>query len=400
MATRAEADAAVLVPESNSGKTLTCLRSLGRRDIHTILATERGTFSASRASKYVDEALDTCTPHDDLQSYTESLLECASRPDVATVVPNREEDAYVLSRHRPAFADHVEPIWPSFETIRTVQDGLELAAAAEAANVPVPETQSFDDVTDWDRNLIVKMRYSCLTAEYVDFLDETECEGQAPPLYHGPGAPPDRDAVVEHMLGHVPVVQEHIPIRDEYSFRALYDHGTPVATSVRRQIRGTSYAGGTSVYRELVENERVETLGKRLLDHLDWHGLATVQFIESADTGAYRFLEINPRTWTSIPLDVRAQADFPYFYWLLATGHGDEIDPSHETDFGSHLLYGELQYLWSVLSEEYPNTERPGLARTFFDVARSLVEQPRSDYLVRDDPMPFLFAVRNQLARA
>jgi len=57
-----------------------------------------------------------------------------------------------------------------------------------------------------------------------------------------------------------------------------------------------------SVYRDLVEDDRIETLGRRLLDHLDWHGLATVQFIKSAETGDYWLLEVNPRTWTSIPL--------------------------------------------------------------------------------------------------
>lgn len=387
----------VLVPESHSGKTLTCLRSLGRKGIRTILVREAGTESAGTASRYYDRSVTAPSPHENLLAYKNTLLAAGARRDVSTIVPNREEDAFVLSRYRSEFERHVEPIWPDFDTLRTAQDGLRLAEAAAEADVPVPETAVFDEVTDWDRELIVKMRYSLLTADYVDSLDPIECEGQTTPIQHSPGPAPDRDAVVERMLGHVPIVQEHVPIEHEYSFRALYDHGEAVATSVRRQHRGMDYSGGTSVYRELVRNDRVETLGRRLLDYLDWHGLATVQFIESAETGDYWLLEVNPRTWTSIPLDVRAGADYPYFYWQLATGQRDRIDPSHEVGFGSHLLYGELQYLRSVLTDEFPNTERPGFHRALFDVLSSLYRHPHADYLVRDDPMPFVHEVRKRL---
>jgi len=363
-----------------------------------VLVKEAGTKSMAANSKYCDRTVTAPSPHENLLAYKNTLLACAARSDIVTIIPNREEDVFVLSKYRDEFARHVEPIWPPFETLKQVQDGKRLAEVAETANVPVPETEVFDAVRDWDRKLIIKMRYSPLTPDYVDFLDPIECEGQTDPIQHSPGPPPDRDEVLEHMFGHVPIVQEHVPIEHEYSFRALYNQGTAVATSVRRQVRGMSYSGGTSVYRDLVEDDRIETLGRRLLDHLDWHGLATVQFIKSAETGDYWLLEVNPRTWTSIPLDVRGGCDYPYFYWLLATGAPDQINPTPEIGYGSHLLYGELQYLSSVLFEEYPNTERPRISQAVYDVLSSLYRHPNFDFLVWDDPMPFVHEVlKNQL---
>lgn len=388
----------VLVPESNSAKSLTCVRSLGSRGIRVVVAAEDPARSPAAASRYCDEAVTVPSPHENLLAYKNALLSFAARSDIATVIPNREEDAFVLSRYRSAFADHVAPIWPSFEALATAQDGYALAGAAAEAGVPAPETALFDEVTDWDRELILKARYAVLTDAYVDHLGPTECEGQIPPRQHAPGPPPDREAVLDHMLGHVPVVQEYVPIETEYSVRALYDDGEAVLTSVRRQDRGMSYAGGASVFRRLVDEPELEALARRLLDHLEWNGLATVQFIEAADTGEYRLLEINPRTWTSIPCDVRAGADYPYAVWQLAVGDRDGIDPDHEIGYATHLLYGELSYLRSVLTDDYPNVERPTVARSLWDVASSMYRHPNFDFVARDDPRPFVRAIRNRVA--
>ncbi|MFP4211984.1 MAG: ATP-grasp domain-containing protein, partial [Alkalispirochaeta sp.] len=265
--------------------------------------------------------------------------------------------------------------------------------AAEEAGVPVPETQSFDDVDDWDRPLIVKPRYAILAPEYVDFFDPTDCDGQNDPIHHQPGPPPDRDEILEYMLGHVPIVQQYIPIEHEFSVRALYDRGEAVKTSVRRQIRAKSYKGGASVYRELVDRPEIERLGRQLLDHLDWHGLATVQFIESTD-GTLWLVEINPRVWTSITLDVRAGADYPYFYWALATGQRERIIPDHQLDYSMHNIYGELQYLRSILTETESNADRPSLPDGVSAVLSSTYRDPRFDYLVRDDPIPLLRGIQ------
>lgn len=379
----------VVVPGVVSPQSLVTVRSLGSRGINTVVATEDPSVPVT-ASRYCDETVQVPSAYEDVLGYKEALLSLAARPDVRAIVPNREADAFVLSRYRDEFAEHVAPLWAPFETLSTVHDGLRLAELAEDLGVPVPETRLFDDVDDWDEELIIKSRYSILTWEYDDALDVGESHSRLGQVHPTPGVVPDRQSILAKMRGHVPVVQEYVPIRYEYSFRAIYDHGEAKATTVRRQIRGQSYAGGISVYREIVDNPEIEALGLALLDALDWHGLASVQFIESAETGEYLFNEINPRTWASLACDVRAGADYPSFYWLLANGQGDRIDPSHEVGFGCHVLHGEVKYLRSVLFDDYPNAERPSFPASLGAVLASIVEQPHFDYLRPDDPMPFL----------
>lgn len=387
---------AILIPADVSAKSLTCVRSLGTKGIRTVVASWKPSVPAS-ASRYCDEYVSVPSPYHDLLAYKDTLLDLAAREDIHTIIPNQEVDAFVLSRYQSEFAEHVVPVCPRQETLRKVHDKLALTDVASAADVPFPETWLFDDVDDWQRELIIKPRYSVLTGEYVDTLLPYECNGRLDPLHPAPGVQPDRDDVLSAMFGHVPLVQTFVPIEYEYSFRALYDRGEPVATSLRRQLRGKTYAGGTSVYRELVELPEVSELGRKILDELEWHGLATVQFIQRSDTKTFELLEVNPRTWSSIPCDVRAGADYPYYYWLLANGRGDEIEPDHELGYGTHLLFGELQYLASVVTHDYPNTPKPAFSTALWDVGRSLIAQPHFDYLVADDPAPFVHGAINRI---
>jgi len=220
-------------------------------------------------------------------------------------------------------------------------------------------------------------------------------------------------------MGHVPLAQEFLP-GEEFCFRALCVEGSVVTTSQKRLVRGYKYARGPSICHEAVRSPRLERLGRTLLEALDWHGVASVGFMRDR-TGAFTLLELNPRFWANLPMDVRAGVDYPWYFWERAVGNradwtegdpqcsGNRCPPSPEsvrgeqrrTDGGSphagyregtvtHLLRGELVHLHSVAAEEYPLVERPPLRTVASEVGRSLVRHPNFDMLSLRDPKPFL----------
>lgn len=284
------------------------VRSLGRRGIHTTVASE-DLADPAHASRYIDETVVVADPFVDVEEYKSDLLSLANRPGVRAIVPFREVDVYALSRYRAEFDDHVATLWPAFDTLRRVHDRMRLVEAGAEAGVPVPRTKLLGEVDDWDRELIVKARYALLAGEYADELPSDTIREVGRTRYLEPGREPDRAAIREAM-GHTPIVQEYVP-GPEYSFRALYDHGDPVVTSQIRQLRAFKYAGGASVCRSSVHVPELEEAGTALLDRLDWHGLAEVEFIEDARTGEFTLMEVNPRIWASISCDVAAGVDFP-----------------------------------------------------------------------------------------
>ena len=375
----------------DSASTTACLRSLGCQGVHTIAASEDETVPGF-ASRYADETVVTPAPAEDLAGYADSVLALARRPGVEAILPTREEDVYVLSKHRSAFEPHVTTLWPPFETLERAHDRVRLVEAARSVGVSVPETQLLSEVDDWDQNLIVKGRYAVLAPAYVDGLSG-QAHDVASPRYLEPGIEPDREALVRE-FGHVPIVQEYVP-GDEHSLWALYDRGEPVLTCQMHQHRAWKYPGGTSTYRETVADPDLEAAGRAVLDELDWHGFASVQFMRDEQTGEFRLMEVNPRVWASVPCAVRAGADFPRAYWQLANGAGGRVDGEYETGFATHRLRGEAVYLYSVLAHEHAYVDPPPFGSSLREVLASLSTQPHFDYLTLDDPGPFVRDVWN-----
>jgi len=390
----AEEPATVVVPAIDAPSSVACVRSLGRRGIHTVVVSEDDT-AAAFDSRYAGETVVVPSPGEDLVAYKDALLSLAMRPDVLTVVPVREEDVYVLARYREAFEPHVATPWPTLERLRRVQDRVELFDAARAAGVSVPETKLADAVDDWDREWIVKARYTLLTDAYVEEF-APEQSRDPPTTQYVNGEVPDPDKL-EVEMGHTPIAQAFLPTTDEYAFFALYDEGEPVATFQHRQVRAYNYAGGPSAFRESVSIPELGEAGRALLDELEWHGLAMVEFLRNDETGEFELMEINPRFWSSLPFSVRAGADFPYYYWLLARGEADRIDDGYEVGTAGHLLRGEASYVHSVLFDDEELVERPAVGDAVSEVARTLYEHPRFDYLRADDPKPFVRDLLNVL---
>jgi len=385
----------IAVISNSAPASVNIVRSLGRRGIRTIVASE-DERSPAFSSKYCDERVSLPDPTTDLGAYRDVLLDIAARPSVRTITPVREADVYVLSKHRSAFAEHVSPVWPTMESLSTVHDRLDLIAAADRAGVDYPKTELLTDVDDWDRRLISKGRFSILTDHYVDDVPEGESRPIPKTEYIEPGEKPDIDRLVDRM-GHVPIVQSYVP-GTEYTVRALCDDGEVLFSTQKALRRGYKYPRGPSVYHEAVDIPELGEATRALLSALDWHGVASVGFIREDGTGAPKLLEINPRFWSSLPCDIHAGVDYPLYYWEFANGHDEGFEPPYEPETASHFLRGELIHLHSVATETYPFVEKPSLPKTVASMAKSMATQRNFDYYSSDDPRPFARDVLNHVS--
>lgn len=381
-----------VVPAIDTASSTAALRSLGTRNVRTIGASEHDS-PPGFASRFCDERVAVPNPRRDLPAYEQALLAIARRDEVRTVLPFREEDVYILARNRAELDSHVGRPWPDLATLRRAQDRVELFDAAESVGVSTPETRLLDDWDDWDRETIVKPRYTVHATEYDDRFAESHAQWRSTQYVAG-NDEPDREELIG-TYDHVPLVQEYVPDTNEYGFFALYDRGEAVATFQHRQRRGWSYAGGPSAFRESTDIAALESAGLRLLDELDWHGVAMVEFLRNPETQTFELMEVNPRFWSSLPFTVQAGVDFPHLYWQMANGTPIEADPDYDVGVAGHLTRGELLHLRSILSEDTPLVERPSFARRAMEIAVSCVRHPRFDYLSRDDPKPFVRDMRN-----
>jgi len=388
-------EGAVLIPTARQMKSYACMRSLAKRGVPTVVASEHERIPQF-ASRYCTERVRLSAPPEQLRAYRDALLDVAARPDIETILPIRECDAYLFAKYRERFEEHVSLVTPDLDTLESGQDRVRLANEAERAGVPRAETRPLSAVEEWDTDVVVKSRYNLLTSDYVDALSPDDAEESRSVRFIEAGEEPDPEALRAEM-GHDPIVQEYIHESDRYLYCGLWDDGEPVASSQHKQIRSNSWVGGGAVYRVSTYSKEVDRVATRLLSHLDWEGLVCVEYARDEETGEWKFLEINPRVWQSMPAATRAGADFPYYYYRCARGEHEAIDPSYETGVGTHLAYGELSHLLSVRSDDSPFLDRPSFGGTLVDIATSCLLEPRFDYIHLDDPGLFASAVRGAL---
>ncbi|XVH32784.1 carboxylate--amine ligase [Haloferacaceae archaeon DSL9] len=381
---------AVVIPAISAGSSLAFVRSLGRKGIETIMVSPDRSAPPLR-SKYCSAHVTAPDPMEDLRGYTNVLLKLAARPEVRTIVPLRETDIYVLSRNREAFAEHIATPWPPAETVASVQDRSRLIDLANEIGVAAPKSAPLTEWDDWSEPRVLKPRYSLC----VDDSDDVHVPAVQ---FTSAGEPPDVDAVISQM-GHEPLVQEVIPGDAEHGFFALFDEGTPIATFQHRRVRSFKYSGGASVFRKAVKIPAMQRDGLALLEALDWHGPAMVEFKRDPRTDRFVLIEINPRFWGSLRLAVHAGVDFPHRYYQLATGERNPEPSEYRAGVGCHLLRGELVYLHSVLTEEYDHVDPPRFSTELRRIAASIATNPHFDYFDWNDPKPLVRDITNHIPR-
>ena len=372
------------------------MRSLGRRGIDTVLLSEHEDVPLA-SSRFCSELVRLSAAPTDLAAYRAELLDLAGRPDVESVVPVREYEAYLLAKYREAFEAEVSLLVPDAETLATAHDRLRLAREARRAGVPVARTRRLSEVERWDADVVVKSRYNLLTGDYVDSFPPDTVEEARTVRFLPAGTEPDVGEL-RKQLNHDPIVQDFVPQETKHLYCALWEDGEPVSTYQHRQIRQNSWVGGGGVYRVSAYSPAVEAAAYDLLSHLDWDGFACIEYVKDADTGEWKFLEINPRTWQSMPEAVRAGVDFPYHYWLRARDEPGPIDDDYETGTACHIAYGEISHLLSVLRDDSPFLDRPSFARRAWEIGSSFVTNPRFDYIRTDDPGLVLGTLRETVS--
>jgi predicted ATP-grasp superfamily ATP-dependent carboligase len=144
----------------------------------------------------------------------------------------------------------------------------------------------------------------------------------------------------------LPMIQSFVPGYG-CGFFALYQNGVCKRVFMHRRIREYPPAGGVSCCAESFYDPNLKKAGIKLLDALNWHGVAMVEFRYDPDEKKYTLLEINPKFWGSLDLALAAGADFPRYLCEMASGE----NLSYAEDYCYPLRYhwplsGEIQHLF------------------------------------------------------
>lgn len=121
-----------------------------------------------------------------------------------------------------------------------------------------------------------------------------------------------------HAIEPYPIIQEYIYGKG-YGYFALYDKKHKLkAQFCHKRIREYPIAGGPSSCCESYYDDELIRVGRRLLESLEWTGLAMVEFKYDQWRKNLYIIEVNPRYWGSLPLAVLSGVNFPVLHALSA----------------------------------------------------------------------------------
>jgi predicted ATP-grasp superfamily ATP-dependent carboligase len=178
----------------------------------------------------------------------------------------------------------------------------------------------------------------------------------------------------------------------------LYDRGKPLFFFAHRRLREKPPSGGISVLCESTSlpEEGVEA-ARRLLDSLQWHGVAMVEF-KIDPQGRTWLIEINARFWGSLQLAVDCGADFPWFVYQIATGCTPEIPPGYAVGERLRWWLGDLDNLYARLRDSRWTPTALHKTRAVGDFLMPWQPRTRYEFMRWNDPGPAVAALGQYLA--
>ena len=387
---------AVLVLDANQRSALAVTRSLGARGvhIHTADSVESSLAGASRYSAgYLrHEDLGELPLEDTVSRFIEPLTEYCAQHGIDLLFPMTEQTIAILLQHR----EHLTGIGLPFagsDTIDRLADKCRLTELATSLSVPCPESVHVDpdagaaDLHSLDYPVVIKPGKSWL-ATASGWLHST--------VSHAADADAAGDIIASspELALHPYMIQQHVPGHGSGVF-AIYDHGKPLAFFAHRRIHEKPPRGGISVICESVAvDDRLLEHSRRLLDAVQWHGVAMVEFRVDGDQAW--LMEVNTRFWGSLQLSIDAGVDFPWMLYQLSRGQPPEAVEGYREGVRLRWLFGDLDWLYLVIKDsEFGLMKKLGAVLNFLFIAPFT---SRHEINRLSDMAPFRLELRQYLA--
>jgi predicted ATP-grasp superfamily ATP-dependent carboligase len=180
------------------------------------------------------------------------------------------------------------------------------------------------------------------------------------------------------------MIQDIIPgaAQDLYSCGCFFKQGVMMASCIGQHCRQIPMDfGKATTFVQSVDIPELRAYSEKLLSEIGYYGLAEVEFMRDPRDGAFKLLEINPRSWKWHTLAIKAGVDLPYLIFNDLVG-GATVEPAKGQ---LNVKWVELiSDLYIALTEMIKGKLRPR------DYITSLQGNLEFAIASRDDPKPFI----------
>ncbi|HXJ32259.1 MAG TPA: ATP-grasp domain-containing protein [Gemmatimonadales bacterium] len=334
----------------------------------------------------------------DPAGYVVELLLLAKAHDTNLVLPITDASVTALLEHRVALPASLIVLAPPLAAYRAASNKRDVLCLARDAGLDIPESLVLKTAAEREQlkaNPPDPALFPVFVKPHASLVPRETGTGHKK---IGVALAPDLDAL-HATLAALPleafpvIVQRRVHGVGEGLFLLRWN-GNILAAFMHRRLREKPPSGGVSVLRESIALDPVLLgAGTRLLELLDWQGVAMIECKRDVTTGRHVLMEINGRLWGSLQLAIDAGVDFPRL--MVEAAGGCPVAPvtGYRVGVKSRWFWGDVDHLYQRLRHSRRALQLDGhtggrLAALwgFFRHAA----QEREEIWRRRDPVPFL----------
>ena len=368
-----------LLTDGNERAALAAARSLVCAGYEVGVAASRR-FSLAGVSRGVCRLHLATDPLSDPAGYAAEVGGLASRLGARVLLPVTDASVEAILDGRRYIPSSVALPFPELKTFRMASDKAAMLQAAHAVGLGVPETVPLEDaeaplpgagffpaVLKPHRSVVRGRRFG---VQFVNSRDQCRAALRTLPAAAFPV-----------------LLQRRVRGPGEGLF-VLRWNGRVVAEFAHRRLREKPPEGGVSVYRESIAlDSQLAEAGRRLLEALNWQGVAMIECKRDEVTGQHVLMEINGRLWGSLQLAIDAGVDFPRLLVACALGDSVRAVTHYKVGVRNRWFWGDLDHLYLRLRNGGGPAGKLAAVRDFLRVG---VRGTREEIWRWRDPAPFL----------
>ena len=360
------------------------VRSMARNGltVHAIVNSAEGQSAHSRYSA----SAWTLENRPSQAGFADEIEELVRKLDVGSIMPVSEGYHNALIAVRERFEPEVHLFSPSREQFDKSTDKDYLQILCAELGIPVAKGMCLDELMDRHGGsalqfpLVLRTRRQNIDAGKVP-LKAAYAE--------------DRTALerwyeqFKDFADNV-IVQEYHPGAEEHVQILMHD-GQVFATGDYIGEHHMPLAGGVTTQRISCHHQPVIDDTVKLLQALNWQGIAGVQFHYDPQTGKYIFLEINPRFSGGLPTVVMAGFEASFLLWQSHFEPEKMQKGSYKIGLRSRILGGEANWLLGQLRRDLLPPGQKYLTKfdAIMTFAKNSFPPTRDDSFLWEDPKPF-----------
>lgn len=318
-----------IVTYARGWQALSVVRSLGKQGIEVICA-EEAPFAPCFFSRYCTDHFQYPSFAEDPDAFLDHIVEMVEkyRPDDERyVLMPIHKETWLFAEHRERLEPHIRMAVTSYENMKRTHDKGSLADLATELGIRIPPTfqpRSIDELyrmtPEIELPAFIKVREGASGVGIMKVKTREELVAGFRKFVEGYKLEPDTFPLVQQGVGGV-----------DHCVTALFNRGACVAKMTYRNVRQFPRETGASALRETVEAPEAEKAAVKILSHLDWHGVAELDFRIEED-GTSHLIEVNPRFFGGLPQCIASNVDYPHMLFRIACG--EEIEKAPEVRTG------------------------------------------------------------------